>query len=121
MPARAWTSLVTGSQSSPARVRAWFRRPAGCRCRTLVDPTKFDFYAMDCYRHLAEDRMAETLADEVIRSSTDFDGTERAPMRTAEARITLAVVAARQGDIDQAIACGDQARTTSRRKSQPSP
>ena len=56
----------------------------------VVDPTKFDFYAMDCYRHLAEDKMAETLADEVIRASTDFDGTERAPMRIAEARITLA-------------------------------
>ena len=34
----------------------------------VVDPTKFDFYAMDCYRHLGEDRMAETLADDVIRS-----------------------------------------------------
>jgi hypothetical protein len=34
----------------------------------VVDPTKFDFYAMDCYRMLAEDRLAETLADEVIRS-----------------------------------------------------
>jgi hypothetical protein len=26
----------------------------------VVDPTKYDFYMMDCYRHLAEDRMAET-------------------------------------------------------------
>ena len=26
----------------------------------VVDPTKFDFYAMDCYRMLAEDGMAET-------------------------------------------------------------
>ena len=24
----------------------------------VVDPTKYDFYAMDCYRHLAEDRLA---------------------------------------------------------------
>jgi len=24
----------------------------------VVDPTKFDFYAMDCYRQLAEDKMA---------------------------------------------------------------
>src|SRR6266516_5024342 len=56
----------------------------------VVDPTKFDFYAMDCYRHLGEDSMAENLADEVIRTSTDFDGTERAPMRLAEARITRA-------------------------------
>jgi hypothetical protein len=35
----------------------------------VVDPTKYDFYMMDCYRHLAEDRMAETLASEVIRAS----------------------------------------------------
>jgi hypothetical protein len=62
----------------------------------VVDPTKYDFYMMDCYRHLAEDRMAETLASEVIRASTDFDGTVRAPMRQAEARITLGVVAARR-------------------------
>jgi hypothetical protein len=39
-----------------------------------VDPTKFDFYAMDCYRTLANNKMAETLADEVIQASTDFDG-----------------------------------------------
>ena len=58
---------------------------------------------MDCYRHLAEDRLAETLANEVIHASTDFDGTERAPMRLAEARITLGVVAARQGDLEQAV------------------
>ena len=51
----------------------------------VVNPTKFDFYAMDCYRHLAEDRMAETLADEVIQNATGFGGTERASMRPAEA------------------------------------
>ncbi len=62
----------------------------------VVDPTKFDFYAMDCYRHLAEDRLADTLAKEAIQASTDFGGTERAPMRLAEAR-TLGQVAARQG------------------------
>jgi len=75
----------------------------------VVDPTKFDFYAMDCYRMLTEDKMAENLADEVIRASTDFDGTERVPMRLAEARITLGVVAARQGDIEEAVHHGGQA------------
>jgi len=75
----------------------------------IVDPTKFDFYAMDCYRHLAEDKMAFTLAEEIIRTSTDFDGSEHAPMRAAEARITLGVVAARQGDIDEAVRHGQRA------------
>ena len=85
----------------------------------VVDPTKFDFYMMDCYRHLAEDRLAETLATEVIQASTDFDGTERAPMRLAEARITLGVVAARQGDLEQAIHYGERALSAPR-KSLPS-
>jgi hypothetical protein len=85
----------------------------------VVDPTKFDFYAMDCYRHLGEDKMAAVLAEEVIRASTDFDGIERAPMRTAEARITLGVVAARQGDVERAVHHGQRA-LTGRRKSLPS-
>jgi hypothetical protein len=85
----------------------------------VVDPTKFDFYAMDCYRMLAEDKMAENLAAEVIRASTDFDGTERAPMRLAEARITLGVIAARQGDLEQAVYNGQRALSAVR-KSLPS-
>lgn len=75
----------------------------------VVDPAKFDFYAMDCYRLLGEDQLAEALANEVIRAGTDFDGSERSPMRMAEARITLGVVAARQGDLDQAVNFGEWA------------
>src|SRR5262249_21394270 len=79
------------------------------------DPTKFDFYVMDCYRQLAEDKMAGHLAGEVLRASTDFDGAERAPMRNNEARITWGVIAAREGDIDQAVHYGERALTESRR------
>src|SRR5262249_15850111 len=48
-------------------------------------------------------------AREVIRAGTDFDGPERSPMRMAEARITLGAVAARQGDLDQAVNYGEWA------------
>lgn len=75
----------------------------------VVDPAKFDFYAMDCYRIAGEDRLAEMYAREVIRSSTEPDGTERKPMRNAEARITLGVVAARAGDLEQAVSYGRRA------------
>ncbi|WP_158842637.1 XRE family transcriptional regulator [Saccharothrix deserti] len=85
----------------------------------IVDPSKYDFYVMDCYRKLGEQRMAETLANEVIRASTDFDGTERAPMRIAEARVTLGVVAARNGDLEGAIGQGTLA-LAGERKSLPS-
>ena len=85
----------------------------------VVDPTKFDFYAMDCYRLLGEDSMAHTLAEAVVEASTDFDGTERAPMRLAEARITLGVIAARDGDLEQAVQLGSRA-LSGPRKSLPS-
>ncbi|WBB97180.1 XRE family transcriptional regulator [Solwaraspora sp. WMMA2080] len=81
----------------------------------VVDPSKFDFYAMDCYRLAREDQLAEIYAHEVIRSSTDPDGTERKPMRNAEARLTLGVVAARRGEIQEAVAYGRQALSGDRR------
>jgi tetratricopeptide (TPR) repeat protein len=75
----------------------------------VVDPAKFDFYAMDCYRLAGEDRIASSLAETVIRSGTDFDGMERSPMRNAEARVTLGVAAARDGDLEQAVTLGERA------------
>lgn len=85
----------------------------------VVDPSKYDFYVMDCYRHSGNDRLARALADEVIRAGTDFNGNERMPMRLAEARITLGVAAAREGDLDEAIAHGRRA-IAGDRKSLPS-
>ena len=84
-----------------------------------MDPTKFDYYSMDCYRTLADNKMAENLADEVIQASTDFDGKERAPMRLAEARFTLGVVRAREGDLGEAVSQGLRA-LNGERKSLPS-
>lgn len=85
----------------------------------VVDPGKFDFYVMDCYRLLGEDALARTYATEVLRNGTDVAGVERSPMRNAEARITLGVVAGREGDIDEAIHQG-QLALAGDRKSIPS-
>jgi hypothetical protein len=73
------------------------------------DPDKFDFYAMDCFRRSGDDTMATLHAQEVIRKSTAPDGSLRSPMRVSEARTTLAVVSARQGDLDAAIDTGNAA------------
>ncbi|WP_372407766.1 XRE family transcriptional regulator [Streptomyces luteireticuli] len=75
----------------------------------VVDPAKYDFYAMDCYRLAGEDKLARTLAEEVLRAGTDFDGTERRPMRNAEARVTLGVAAARAGELEEALILGERA------------
>jgi hypothetical protein len=81
----------------------------------VVDPSKWDFYTMDCYRHVGEDRLAETYANAVIRASTAADGTVRKPMRVAEAHVTLGVVAARRGDLETAVGEGRSALVGVRR------
>lgn len=72
----------------------------------VVDPDKWDFYAMDTYRIVGEDALAERNAKEVIRRSTNADGFVVSPMRRTEAELTLAVIAARRGDVDEASALG---------------
>lgn len=94
-------------------------RPENPDHHFVVDPAKFDFYSMDCYRLLGEDRLATAYAEEVIRTATDWDGTARAPMRIAEAQITLGVAAARQGELDRAADQGRHA-LVGERKSLPS-
>ncbi|QNA78082.1 XRE family transcriptional regulator [Streptomyces sp. So13.3] len=112
--AKAWARIGDRRQTEVAldrgrRLLESMPHPDNLDHHFVVDPAKFDFYAMDCYRLLGEDRMARNLAEEVIRVGTDFDDTERSPMRNAEARITLGVAAAREGDLDQAISFGERA------------
>lgn len=85
----------------------------------VVDPAKWDFYAMDAYRLAGENTLAVEHATEVIANGTEPDGTERSPMRIVEARLTLAVAAAREGDLEQAVSLGQTALRASR-KSLPS-
>ena len=48
-------------------------------------------------------RTAKEHATEVIGTHLRPDGTSRAPMRTAEARLSLATVSAREGDLEGAV------------------
>jgi hypothetical protein len=75
----------------------------------VVDPDKWDFYAMDTYRIVGEDELAKRNADEVLRRSVNPEGVVVAPMRKSEAELTLAVIAARQGDVDEASSRGAMA------------
>lgn len=80
----------------------------------VVDPDKHDFYAMDCYRLIGDDALAEMHAREILRRTVDPDGRETSPMRRAEAEITLGVVAARAGDPDAAARFGASALSKER-------
>lgn len=81
----------------------------------IIDPSKWNFYAMDAYRLAGDDNLAAEYAEQVIQNGTRPDGSENAPMRMAEARLTLAVVAARNGDLERAVVYGLKALSTSRR------
>jgi hypothetical protein len=70
-----------------------------------------------CRKH--GNHLAEAYAGEIIRAGTAHDGTERSPMRIAEARVTLGVVAARRGDLEGAITYG-QGSLAAARQSLPS-
>jgi tetratricopeptide (TPR) repeat protein len=112
--AKAWARLGDRRQTEVAldrgrRLLEGMPHPENLDNHFVVDPGKFDFYSMDCYRLVGENKLASTLAEEVLRTGTDFDGTERSPMRNAEARVTLGVAAAREGDLDQALIHGERA------------
>ena len=85
----------------------------------MVDPSKWDFYAMDVFRLAGDDTGAEQHAEIVLSEGLMPDGTERSPMRMTEARLTLATVASRRGDLEQAVGLGVAALET-RRRSLPS-
>lgn len=112
--AKAWARIGDRRQVEVAldrgrRLLEGMPHPENLDNHFVVDPGKFDFYAMDCYRLVGEDKLARALAEEVLRAGIDFDGTERSPMRNAEARVTLGVTAAREGDLEQALTHGERA------------
>jgi tetratricopeptide (TPR) repeat protein len=118
--AKAWARIGDRQQTEIAldhgrRILEALPYPADIENHFVVDPAKYDYYRMDAYRRVGEDRMAEQLAKEVILANTEFDGTTRAPMRIAEASVTLGVVAARQGDLGTALAYGEKALSGDRR------
>lgn len=131
------TSMSVGVQLAAQRAKGWARlgdrravqsaldegrailsrmgHPADLHNHFVVDATKFDFYAMDCCRVAGQDRLAERYAQQVISDSTRPDGSVRNPMRVSEARLTLAVVAVRDRDLERAVEEGMAAFTAGRR------
>lgn len=107
---------AAGAQSALDRGRAMLAGravPERPEHHFVMDPAKCDFYAMDAYRLVGADEQAAAAARVVLR------GGGKAPMRLTEARLTLAIVAARAGELEQAVALGVEA-LGERRRSLPS-
>src|SRR6266851_10479796 len=119
--AKAWARIGDRRQVEVAldQGRALLERlpyPENLDNHFAVDPAKWDFYSMDCYRILGghdtastENKLAGTYAQEILRTGIDSTGFERTPMRNAEARITLGVISAREGELELALDYGRQA------------
>lgn len=71
-----------------------------------VDPAKWDYYSMDIHRMAQDNAQASEYAGSVIHDNIAPDGTELSPMRIAECRLTLAFVAGREGDLEEAVELG---------------
>ncbi|MFR9750044.1 XRE family transcriptional regulator [Nocardia sp. 004] len=118
--AKAWARLgnsreVEAALADGRAILERFEHPANLDNHFVIDTHKLDFYAMDCCRAAGDDRLAETYAREVIKNAICPDGTVRNPMRISEARLTLAVVAVRNHDLELAVDEGMRAFTGKRR------
>lgn len=106
--AKAWARIGDRNQVHRTLERGrWlldrFPRPHRPEHHFQMDPDKWDFYAMDAYRLVGDDERARHHAEQVLILGTAPDGSECAPMRMAEARLTLSTVAARAGAWDDAV------------------
>ncbi|MGH3976859.1 MAG: helix-turn-helix domain-containing protein [Pseudonocardiaceae bacterium] len=98
-----------------ARLLSDHEHPSRPENHFVIDPAKWDCYAMDCYRIAGDDARASANAWEILRLSARPDGIDRSPMRASEARLTLSIVSLRDGDIDGATEWARQAFATDRR------
>lgn len=89
-------AVILGKLATPTRPDHHF----------VFDHTKWIFYAATIYTWQGDDERAEEHAQEIISRHTRPDGTTNAPMRTANARVDLAIVNARRGNLDAAVDLG---------------
>lgn len=118
--AKGWSRLGDHQQAEAALSRgaemlSRMPVPAYPEHHFVFDHTKWMFYASTCYVWLGDDDRAEEHALEVIAQHVRPDGSTNAPMRVAQSRINLGIVAARRGDLDQAVAYGHSAFAYERR------
>jgi tetratricopeptide (TPR) repeat protein len=112
--AKGWSRLGDHERADAALIRGaamlgQLPAPAHPEHHFVFDHSKWMHYVSSCYVVLGDNERAEEHALEVIAQHGRPDGSTNAPMRTAQARITLGIVAARRGDLDQAVSFGESA------------
>jgi transcriptional regulator with XRE-family HTH domain len=73
-----------------------------------IDPAKLEFYEMDAYRLSGRDDMTKEYGELVVTQN-------KFPMRVTQARLALALVSAREGDLEASVSQAMDAITENRR------
>lgn len=118
--AKAWSRLGDRREAEVA-----MRTAAGALARLPVpsnpehhfvfDPPKLSFYAATCYTWLGELDRAEEHAQDVVSQCLEVPGLVRWPVRLAENRVDLGLIAVRRDQPDQAADLGRQALDSERK------
>jgi tetratricopeptide (TPR) repeat protein len=118
--AKGWSKLGDAAGADEAlrtagTVLARLPRPAHPEHHFVFDASKLSFYAATCYTWLGDQDRAREHGQQVIRQCLEVPGQVRWPMRLAETRVDLGLVAAREGQIDEACELGRQALASKRK------
>lgn len=88
---------------------------ANPRNHFAVSADRFEYFVMDGLRVLGDDDQAATLAQDVVRKATGPNGRPRSPMRLAQARVALGILASRSGELEEAVDHGRSAFVADRK------
>jgi tetratricopeptide (TPR) repeat protein len=90
-------------------------RPEHPEHHFVFDASKLSFYAATCYTWLGDRDHAREHAEQVIHQCLELPGQVRWPIRLAETRVDLGLVAAGEGEVDKACELGRQALASERK------
>jgi hypothetical protein len=90
-------------------------RPEHPEHHFVFDASKLSFYAATCYTWLGDGEHAREHAAQVIGQCLEVPGQVRWPVRLAETRVDLGLVAAREGRVDEACELGRHALASERK------
>jgi tetratricopeptide (TPR) repeat protein/transcriptional regulator with XRE-family HTH domain len=118
--AKAWSRLgdrreAEATMRQAAGALASQPAPSNPEHHFVFDPPKLSFYAATCYTWLGELDRAEEHAHDVIAQCLASPGLVRWPVRLAENRVDLGLIAVRRGQPDHAADLGRQALDSQRK------
>lgn len=108
-------TAATATLARGAAVLGQLPRPAHSEHHFVFDHQKWSLYAAGINVLIEQDEEAELHAREVLTAHLRPDGSSNSPMRVADARLDLAIIYTRRGDLDAALDEGLRALDPTRR------